>query len=137
MAYDEHWSSSAAGPVASLKFCRNVANYALSVLGREKTVMGVPFYGRSWGSTSGNRGLLDSGVKRILNENDVHEIRRRDGTPYFSYEVPLRVTVYYDDLQSHSERLELYRSLGVKALSFWRLGQESPSFWKILKLGPN
>ncbi|MDR2028630.1 MAG: glycoside hydrolase, partial [Treponema sp.] len=45
MAYDEHWSTSAPGPIASLPWCKRVAEYALSVIGREKLIMGLPFYG--------------------------------------------------------------------------------------------
>ena len=47
MAYDEHWSTSAPGPIASLPWCRRVANYCLDAIGKEKLIMGLPFYGRA------------------------------------------------------------------------------------------
>jgi spore germination protein YaaH len=134
MAYDEHWSSSAPGPIASMRWCRAVASYALTVVGPEKLIMGLPFYGRAWGNDNPSRAYIFSGIERIKRENNVHEVRRLDGIPTFTYEVPIAVTVFYEDDFSLSVRMEMYRSLGVKAIGFWRLGQESPTVWNILEL---
>jgi spore germination protein YaaH len=30
--------------------------------------------------------------------------------------------------------MEMYKSQGVAAIGFWRLGQETPSVWRILAL---
>jgi spore germination protein YaaH len=134
MAYDEHWSGSAPGPIASMRWCRSVASYALSVVGEEKLIMGIPFYGRAWGNTNPSRAYIFSGIERIKRENDVRQIRRSEGIPTFSYEIPVSVTVFYEDDFSLSVRMEMYRSLGVKSIGFWRLGQESPTVWDILEL---
>jgi hypothetical protein len=134
MAYDEHWSGSAPGPVASMRWCRAVASYALDVVGEEKLIMGLPFYGRAWGDTNPSKAYVFSGIERIKKENNVHEIRRSEGIPTFSYEIPVSVTVFYEDDFSLSVRMEMYRSLGVKAIGFWRLGQESPTMWNIVEL---
>ena len=134
MAYDEHWSTSAPGPIASLPWCRRVANHALGVIGGDKLIMGIPFYGRAWGSASLNRAYFHSGVERIRREQGSPEVRRENGIPTFEYEVPVSVKVYYEDAYSLSARMELYRSLGVAAVGFWRLGQETPAVWDLLKL---
>jgi spore germination protein YaaH len=134
MAYDEHWSTSAPGPVASLPWCKRVADYALSVIGREKLVMGIPFYGRAWGNVTPSRALMYSGVDAIITENRINDIRRENGIPFFEYELPVKVRVYYDDDYSLSARMEMYRAMGVASIGFWRLGQETPSVWKILNL---
>ncbi|MDR2258810.1 MAG: glycoside hydrolase [Treponema sp.] len=135
MAYDEHWSTSAPGPIASLPWCKSVAEYALEVIGREKLIMGIPFYGRAWGNVNPARAYLYSGIEAILNENNIAEIRRENGIPTFDYEVPVAVKVYYEDDYSLSVRMEMYKALGVGAVGFWRLGQETPAVWNILRLG--
>ncbi|MDR0656720.1 MAG: glycoside hydrolase [Treponema sp.] len=134
MAYDEHWSTSAPGPIASMSWCRSVASYSLSVLEPEKLVMGIPFYGRTWGSINPFRAFFFSGIQRIREENHVSSIRRENGIPTFTYEAPLLVTVYYEDQYSLSARMEMYRHMGVGAIGFWSIGQEDPGFWNLLKL---
>ncbi|MDR1239841.1 MAG: glycoside hydrolase [Treponema sp.] len=135
MAYDEHWSASAPGPIASLSWCRRVAEYALAEIGPEKLIMGLPFYGRAWGSTNPSKAYLYSSIKNLLDENHITEIRRENGIPTFNYEVPVKVRVYYEDAFSLSARMELYKALGVRHIGFWRLGQETPVVWKLLRLG--
>ncbi|MDR1948908.1 MAG: glycoside hydrolase [Spirochaetaceae bacterium] len=134
MAYDEHWSGSEPGPIASLGWCRAVAAHALETVGPEKLIMGLPFYGRTWGNVQVFRAFFFSGIERIKEENGVTEIRREEGIPSFTYEIPVTVTVYYEDAYSLSTRLDLYRSMGVRAAGFWSLGQETPAIWNLITL---
>ena len=133
MAYDEHWSTSAPGPIASLPWCRNVARYALEVIGEEKLIMGLPLYGRTWGNINPNRAFFYSGIERIHREYGSPEIRREEGIPTYIYETPLRVTVYYEDNYSLATRMDMYSKMGVSSVGFWRLGMESPTFWSLVK----
>ncbi|MDR3170042.1 MAG: glycoside hydrolase [Treponema sp.] len=136
MAYDEHWSTSAPGPIASMNWCRSVAAYALKIIGPEKLIMGLPLYGRAWVNRIHNRAYTYTDLEALKKEQGVTEIRRELGIPTFTYETPLTVTVYYEDNYSLSARMELYRTMGVRSIGFWRVGQESPSFWSLLNLVP-
>jgi spore germination protein YaaH len=129
MAYDEHWSSSEPGPIASLDWSRAVAEHALKTVGPEKLVMGMPFYGRAWGSFNPFRAFFHSGIERLMNENAVGEAKREQGVPYFSYESSVTVTVYYEDVYSLHLKGSVYRDLGVASVGFWSLGQEDPGVW--------
>jgi len=134
MAYDEHWSGSRPGPIASMGWCQRVARHSLDVIGPEKLIMGLPFYGRSWGSVNVNRAYIHSTVEEIKRENNVREIQREDGIPLFKYNATVSTTVYYEDDYSLSARLEMYKKMGVRAVGFWRLGQETPAFWPVIAL---
>ena len=134
MAYDEHWSTSPPGPIASMDWCNRVAKHALSTIGTEKLIMGLPFYGRSWGNITPNRAYLYSGIENIIKEQNINEILRKDGIPNFKYETLLSVTVFYEDEYSLSTRMEMYKKMGVNAVGFWRLGQETPAFWPQIRL---
>ena len=135
MAYDEHWSTSAPGPIASLVWCSRVADYSLRAIGHEKLIMGLPFYGRAWASPNHAQAYVYTGIERIINENNVREIRRENGIPTFDYQLPVLVKAYYEDEYSLSTRMEMYRSMGIAAIGFWRLGQETPEVWKLIKIG--
>jgi hypothetical protein len=134
MAYDEHWGGSSPGPIASMEWCRNVASYALSVIGRDKLIMGLPFYGRAWIEPSPAKAYTYPQIETLLRENDIQYISREEGIPSFEYEIPVTVKGYYEDAGSLAERLLMYRSLGVRAAGFWRLGQETQAVWDTLRL---
>jgi spore germination protein YaaH len=134
MAYDEHWSGSNPGSVASLDWCKRVAEYSLRVIGREKLIMGLPFYGRAWGNYSPSRALIHSTTERIINENNVKEIRYENGIPTFDYNINVSIKVYYENEKSLSTRMNMYRSMNINLIGFWRLGQETKEVWNYIKL---
>jgi len=134
MAYDEHWSTSEPGPVASLTWCRRVADYSMRIIGKDKLIMGLPFYGRAWGKPNHSQAYVYTGIERVIKENNVTNIRRDNGIPTFNYDANVSVRVFYEDEYSLSVRMEMYKAMGVSAIGFWRLGQETPAVWKILQL---
>ncbi len=131
MAYDQHWRTSAPGPVASLEWCNEVSSYALEKIPPERLVMGLPLYGRSWQDREHSRALRYPQVREML-EKKRRARRTNDGAPGFSFEDRVSVRVYYDDVDSLHEKLSLYRVKGIGAVSFWRMGQESRELWDTL-----
>lgn len=136
MAYDEHWSGSAPGSIASLPWCRKVAEYALSTIGPEKLVMGLPFYGRAWAEQNHSKAYRYSGISRLLSEKNVSSINRDDSVPSFSYQELVTVNVFYEDSHSIVSRAQLYRDVSVGAIAFWKIGQEDGDVWNRLALAP-
>jgi len=134
MAYDEHWSGSKPGSIASIAWCRRVAEYSLKTIGSEKLIMGLPFYGRAWGNYSPSRALIYTSIENIIRDRNVTNIRRTDGIPNFNYTVPVDITLFYEDEYSLSARMDMYKTMGVKSVGFWRLGQETSEIWKYLKV---
>jgi hypothetical protein len=133
MAYDEHWSGSDPGSVASIDWCKRIAEYTLRVIGSEKLIIGLPFYGRAWGDYTPSRALVYSTIERIINENN-SKISRENGIPIFRYNQDVSIVVYFEDEYSLSARMEMYKSMNVRSIGFWRIGQETLEVWKILKL---
>jgi len=134
MAYDEHWSGSKPGSVASMKWCKRVAEYSINVIGKEKLIMGLPFYGRAWGDYTPSRALIYPTTEKIINEHNVEEIRRENGIPIFEYTRNVKITVYYEDAYSLCARMDMYKTMGVASIGFWRIGQETAEVWNYLKL---
>jgi spore germination protein YaaH len=99
--------------------------------------MGIPFYGRAWGNTSTSRALVNATTEKIKEDHGVENIKRINGIPTFTYDVTVKVTVYYEDEYSLATRIEMYQKQGVEAIGFWRLGQETTRVWSLLTLTSN
>ena len=129
MAYDEHWATSRPGSVASVNWCNKIVDYALSVLPADKYIIGVPFYGRSWTDRSLAQAWYFNGANRIMRENQVKQLKRKDGVPHFEYEAKTKVTLWFDDATSLLQRARMYKERGFDKIAFWRLGMEDAVFW--------
>lgn len=134
MAYDEHWSTSAPGPIASVAWCRNVAKYAVTVVPKEKLVMGLPFYGRTWSNEKVAQGWYYSGVKRIIRQYDSDNVRYEADVPTVKLRITAKVTCYFEDAYSTVKKLRLYSDKGISNVAFWRIGQEDPDIWRYITL---
>lgn len=129
MAYDEHWSGSKPGSIASLSWCKNVSNYALSVIPSKKLVIGLPFYGRAWSDDDTTGAYRNSSVQRVMKEQDIRAPERVQGIPTFTFSKTVNFTFFYEDLHSLYARLSMYKEMETRSVAFWRLGQEDTGIW--------
>lgn len=134
MAYDEHWSGSKPGSIASLAWCKNVANYAISVIPSHKLVMGLPFYGRAWSDDDTTGAYRNSSVQRVMREQGIVEAERVQGIPSFSFSKTVTFTFFFEDVQSLYTRLSMYKDKGLNSAAFWRLGQEDTGIWEYINI---
>jgi len=128
MTYDEHWSTSKPGPVASFSWCKDVVVFAAKNIPPEKLVMGIPFYGRSWQEKSFNRSVRTGKLEELLSkENIVKEYSNETGNK-ITYRDTVDITVYCDNNHSIREKLLLFRKY-ADSVGFWRLGFEQRDIW--------
>jgi spore germination protein len=129
MAYDEHWSTSSAGPVASLPWCEKVVDYAKSAVDVGKIIMGLPLYGRAWQDKRLAKALRFENVQDLVTETNSSTDYSPDLGAHFEYSESVVVSVFFDDLRSLMDKLWLYRIRDIGAVSFWRIGQGPPELW--------
>lgn len=136
MAYDEHWSTSAPGPIASMAWCKRISDYAKTVIPEDKLVMGCHFYARAWNNEDvGRKAYRMYKVDDLIKANKVSVFKKSsEGDLSFSFEKKTTVFVYYDTVTSCKERCKMYLDNDIARLSFWRVGQENPDFWNELKI---
>lgn len=156
MAYDFHRSSSPiAGPVAPMfgakqNWDNDVALHMkefLRQLPAQKVLLGVPFYGYEWETTTGDsRSLVFPGtgatasysrVQRLLQSTNSAEIA--DGpitrgwdddalSPYVIFTKDNRQhVIYYEDARSIGYKVELVNELRLGGIAIWALGYEDGS----------
>jgi spore germination protein len=134
MAYDEHWSTSSPGPVASPAWCTSVADFAKTAIPAGKIIMGLPLYGRAWQDKQLARALRFENVQDLV-EQTGSEVGYESATgASFSYTETVVVSVFFEDARSLGEKLGLYQARGIPAVSFWRVGQGPPELWNSMDI---
>jgi spore germination protein YaaH len=130
MAYDYHWSTSAAGEIAPMSWVRTTLDYAVNTVDKEKILLGIPLYGYDWVDTKAS--ALDySDVQMLINTYDITPDMTLEKEQYFTYEKDgFTHTVYYSDNETVQERLRLVDEYDIAGASFWRLGSEDPDIYK-------
>ncbi|HOV79726.1 MAG TPA: glycosyl hydrolase family 18 protein [Bacillota bacterium] len=133
LAYDEHVAEP--GPIASTGFVRDVLDYAITVIPREKIRLGMAVYGRDWSaSTELPRELsYEEAVARA--ERFGAEIRFDDGAQESTYtyeENGVEHVVWFEEARSFAARLDLALQMGIPGIGVWRLGLEDPRIWQLI-----
>lgn len=156
MAYDFHRRQSAqAGPVSPLlggSVYQNINQHLkeiLELVPAEKILLGVPFYGYEWQTTSRNERALtfpDSGstasyqrVLDILSQRDELKVQERWNevalSPYLSYEKSGETfVIYYENSRSLSYKLDYVNQLNLAGIAIWALGYEGDAgdLWNVI-----
>lgn len=153
MAYDFHRRSSVkAGPVAPIfggkdLWDGDISKYLqsfLKVMPKEKILLGVPFYGYEWQTTSRDpraHTFPDTGatasyerVQGLLEPETKEKLRVEEGwnddalSPYVSYIEDGEIfVVYYENSRSLSYKLDLVNQLDLGGIAIWALGYEGDS----------
>jgi len=156
MAYDESYYGSSPGPVSSLGTTERSIRYALSVVPKEKIVLGLPFYGRIWSSGGGyphGYGISNAAIDRLIREyggtvvNDKTSgaacatvtIRESDVKPKVGgQELPAGTyQIWYANEAYYKAALALVTKYDIKGTGSWSLGQEAGDMWNYYKLWLN
>lgn len=151
MAYDFHRRSSPlAGPVAPLfgghEYWSNDISQQLKafldVVPSEKILLGVPFYGYEWQTTSTDPQATtypDTGstasykrVQELMARKTELQVEERWNeaalSPYLSYkEDGNTYVIYYEDSRSLSYKLDFVNQLDLGGIAIWALGYEGNS----------
>lgn len=138
MTYDHFGRSGPAGPIAGYDWVKKAVEYAARRVPREKLLVGLPFYGREWISSSQGattRSLTFRDVSALLENPDVQEQwDARWRSPWFELrDGATRYTVWFEDQRSLGEKLNLMRQFRLRGFAAWRLGGEDSEFWPLAK----
>jgi len=135
MAYDEHWSVSKPGPIASQQWFEKVLSKRLAELDPHKTIICIGNYGYDWSNRSREAKEL-SFQEAVLSARDSEaEIKFDSATmnPFFEFEEEdgSYHRVWFLDAVTAFNQTQ--KALAYKPFGFalWRLGSEDPSIWEV------
>jgi Predicted glycosyl hydrolase len=135
MTYDEHYAGGSAGPIASIGWVENVIKYAITVIPREKIMLGVAAYGYDW-SSKGTNSYGINGMNNIAAANNATVMWDTvSKTPYFKYTDTTKIvhSAWFENAQSLEYKLDLVNSYNLNGIAIWRLGLENSSYWTSIK----
>jgi spore germination protein YaaH len=136
MTYDQHWSTSAAGPIAGVDWVEDMLEFATSAIPSEKILMGLATYGYDW-QVGSRRGRAVPSYKALeqVKSGSIKELWDETAkVPYFTYTSGrYKRVVYYENAKSAAEKLDLVLKYRLGGIAIWRLGYEDPAIWKVIR----
>lgn len=145
MTYDESYSGSKPGPVASLDFVEKSIQELLKVTTSDKIMLGVPLYGRYWRNSQGGSGVPIREVDKLVDMYDgTIKYDSDEQSPYAKFTIdssdpeysiygqtlkPGNYELWFENEQSYKEKLKLVERYNLKGTATWALGQEDIKIW--------
>lgn len=152
MAYDEHYSGSEPGSVASIGWVTEGIENTLKEVPANQIILGIPFYARVWSLTPvDGESLPEDGAvidsftnfditcysasmseqKRLANVNGVTPVWSDEfGQYYVEYKNGGSIyQIWMEDATSIEAKLKVMDSLKLAGGAFWKLGLEQESVW--------
>jgi len=137
MAYDEHYPSSAPGPIASADWFADVVDQGINSVPKNKLIIALGAYGYDWtmGTTTPATSLKFDEVMTIAANTEAQPELNSDSSfnMYFSYtdDAKQNHQVWFlNGVTAWNEFLTVKNSQAA-GVALWRLGTEDDSYWNI------
>jgi spore germination protein len=140
MTYEWGYSGGPAMPVSPLPQVRQVIEYALTEMPSSKIMMGQNLYGYDWtlpfvpGSIAKAVSPQDA-ILLAANHNVPISYDTTAQAPHFDYtdEAGKDHTVWFEDARSIQAKFNLVKELGLRGVSYWKLGIPFPQNWLLIE----
>ncbi|GER68516.1 glycoside hydrolase family 18 protein [Weizmannia acidilactici] len=139
MTYEWGYSGGPPMPVSPIGPVRDVLRYAVTEIPPNKILMGQNLYGYDWtlpftpGDTA--RAVSPQQAIRLAARYNVPiQYDTRSEAPHFDYtdENNRRHTVWFEDARSIQAKFNLVKELGLRGISYWKLGLAFPQNWLLI-----
>lgn len=139
MAYDEYYANSpVSGSVATIGWTEAGLKGTLTMVPKEKLLLGIPFYTREWQETPGSRVKLKTmsmaAVKTLITKKHLTvNWLDKAGQNYIEYnENGKKYRIWLEDEHSLKLRTDLVHKYNLPGIAAWRKGFEFPHIWNNL-----
>lgn len=141
MTYEWGYSGGPAMPVSPIGPVRRVLEYALTEMPGSKIMMGQNLYGYDWTLPFVQGGQY---AKAVSPQEAINIARRENArieydytaqAPTFRYWDDNRKehVVWFEDARSIQAKFDLLKELGLRGISYWKLGLSFPQNWLLIQ----
>ena len=132
MLYDQHWTTSAPGPLAAPDWVRAATALRVSEVGANRVVAALPLYGYRWPTSGHAAALTFADAERDATAAGVH-LQRDSATSTLRATSPGVWDLWVSDAGLIAVLIREVRAQGVTTVALWRLGQEDPAVWGVVR----
>lgn len=140
MTYEWGWSGGPPRAVAPINEVLKVLDYAVTVIPRNKIMMGVPFYGYDWTLPFVEGGKF---AEAMGNQEAVERAEKYGAeikydfiaqTPYYNYydNSGIEHVVWFEDARSMKAKYNVVKQYHLRGVSYWVLGNPFPQNWALI-----
>lgn len=126
---DEHWSTSAPGPIASPLWVRRVLARRVAEASGDRFVAVLPLFSYLWRGTQPAELLTFTDARRLASEAGV-ELARDPISRALHAVQPGAWELWMTDAEQLDTLSAEVRALGVERVAWWRAGVEDPGVWR-------
>lgn len=140
MTYEWGYSGGPPMPVSPIGPVRRVLEYAITEMPASKIMMGQNLYGYDW-----TLPFRPGTTARAISPQTAIVIARRENVqiqydytaqaPHFNYvdDAGRTHTVWFEDARSIQAKFNLVKELGLRGVSYWKLGLSFPQNWLLIE----
>jgi spore germination protein len=126
--------------ISPINEIRRVLDYAVTVIPRNKILMGFQLYARDWllPHVKGQQAEtfdMQEAIRRAVQHGVEIKYDRLSQTPYYRYVDDKQRTheVWFEDARSAQAKLDLIKEYNLRGVSYWVLGYSFPQNWALLE----
>jgi spore germination protein YaaH len=131
MLYDQHWSTSPPGSIASPTWVRRALARRVAEVGASHVVAALPLYGYRWPISGAATAITFGQAQRDIGAAGT--VLTRDSTTQMLHATkPGAWELWVSDAGLLAALMREVAAQGVGTIALWRLGQEDPLVWDVL-----
>ena len=134
MAYDQHWETSGAGPIAAEPWFASRLQTRLRQLDPAHTIVAIGNYGYDWakGATSANELTVEEAWTQAHDNGATITFDPASRNPTYSYTNDgVAHQVWMLDAATSFNEVKIAGASHVAGTALWRMGAEDPSLWRV------
>ncbi|MFK2825345.1 glycoside hydrolase family 18 protein [Bacillus sp. B190/17] len=142
MTYEWGFTYSMPQAVSPIGPVRNVVQYAVSVIPRNKILLGQNLYGYDWaapyppaGGPPARAVSPQQAIAIALRENAQIQYDYQAQAPFFRYinDAGVQHEVWFEDARSIQAKFNLLKQFNLRGIMYWKLGLSFPQNWLLLR----